>query len=183
MTLPRTLRTSAAAMAVAAAFGTVAPAYADDVVQHPLLGVKGTRYMFLLDEQVSAIPGVPMGTGDRVGGFVGALEAKLRAPMDRPQSVTYPPGPMQGQLIMTAVVPPRSKFASANIPVCVEMGDRILGTYSITPDGRVLTDTWAGMAQPTAAPSAPGKFELLCKPYILERGKAMMTGPESADRK
>ena len=169
----RLLAGTAAVVVFNSAVVPSALARGDIVAPHPLLGADGATYMFKLSKTLVETTG-DVTASNRTGGFTKALEDKLRAgPLDRPQFLGYPNPAANGQLVISAVVPPRSKYATANIPVCAEQGDRIVGTYSITPKGDVVSDPWAG-AQPTGAAAG---FAFLCGPFIKARGQAMVIEP------
>ncbi len=164
--LASSLRLSAGAAALLVAFnaGSADPV---SLAAHPLLdnGIYGFRLANALDKATGDVT-----AQNRTRGFTQTLEEKLRVPASKPQFVGYPNPAANGQLVISAVVPPASRFATASIPVCAEQGDKIVGTYSITPKGDVVPDPWAG-AQPVGASSG---FAFLCRDYIKARGQAMM---------
>lgn len=103
--------------------------------------------------------------------FVEALDAKVRAKGSQLGQVIQPANPVRGQLAIAAVVPPSGKSATANIPVCVEHGDSVLGTFYITPAGAVVSNTV------DASSSTAGSGDLNCMPWIRARAKAILISP------
>jgi len=109
--------------------------------------------------------------GPLASGFVEALDAKVRAKGAQLGQVIRPANPVRGQLTVSAVVPPSGKSANANIPVCVEHGDSVLGTFFITPAGAVV----ANASEPSSLTA--GGSDLNCMPWIRARAKAILISP------
>lgn len=103
--------------------------------------------------------------------FVAALDGKIRAGSGQLGQVVHPSNPSRGQLTISSLVPPSSKSRSTNIPVCVEQGDRVLGTFFITPAGEVIGNA-ADQQQSAAASDG-----LVCTPWLRARAKAILISP------
>lgn len=103
--------------------------------------------------------------------FIAALDGKVRTGSNQLGQVVHPSNPVRGQLTISSLVPPASKSRSTNIPVCVEQGDRVLGTFFITPAGEVVGNA-ADQQQSAAASDG-----LLCTPWLRARAKAILISP------
>jgi hypothetical protein len=105
--------------------------------------------------------------GIRAGGFMVDLEAKLRAPIDRPQMVTYPQEFTRSMLVMGGVVPPVSQYATASIPFCAQQSSKILYKGHVSPKGELIQDN-------SVVPPATEDPDRPCRAWLISEGKAMM---------
>lgn len=97
----------------------------------------------LLDAIVAAAQGDQL-AAFTPGGFMHDLEAAAKTVGDKPVVVDFPPRANRELLRITGVVPPKA-YAAQSIPVCAEQNNRVLGTWNITAEGRVMpvTGNWA----------------------------------------
>lgn len=73
----------------------------------------------------------------RARGFMVDLEAALKAPTDKTQTVVYPKPNSTNMLVVAAIVPPKG-FEALPIPVCAQQNAKVLGTWNITSKGEVV---------------------------------------------
>lgn len=121
-------------------------------------------------------------TGDdtaraRAGGFMVNLEAALKVPKETAQIVDYPKPVTQSMLRIISVVPPKG-MEDQPIPVCAEQNNKIVGTWSITPKGEVVSviGNWSTVsASPTS--SACKEFILTARAEITKLAQQKGIGP------
>ncbi|MFO1216929.1 MAG: hypothetical protein U1E89_00945 [Burkholderiaceae bacterium] len=167
----RSLQNLAGATAVALLFNTSGVAFAADaaVPRHPLLEAVHSMYLYALSDKVAQVAGPEARL--RVGAFVaGALEPKLKAPSDKPQLAGYPNPAVNGELVISSIVPPVALYPVANVPVCVEKDGNILATYEITPAGKVNQTQYTGPVTTSPMPA----FAFACKNPMLAARNSML---------
>jgi hypothetical protein len=144
---------------------------------HPIMQTGNNAYVFKLSQQMKK---------DNVerhalvaGGFAKDLEAKLAAPSDKPRLVANPDKPANGQVVITAIVPPQGMYQTASIPVCVEgpvkdaagniqNTSQVIATYMITTQGEVVPYKFNGQIT-----TATQGFAFACRAPMMAARAAM----------
>jgi hypothetical protein len=161
-----------------------APAIADALapvsttVIHPIMQTGNNAYVFRLSQQLIKDTKGMAGVSAHARAFAKDLETKLKDPSEKPRLVANPDKPVNGQLVITAVVPPQSMYQTANIPVCVEgpvkdaagniqNTSQMIATYYITPKGEVVPYKFNGQVT-----TASQGFAFACKaPMVAARAE------------
>jgi hypothetical protein len=146
---------------------------------HPITLPGNNAYVFKLSQQLVKDTGDKTATL-RAGGFAKELEAKLKEPSEKPRLLASPDKPFNGQIVITAVIPPQSMYQTANIPVCVEgpvkdaagnvqNTSQMIATYYITPKGEVVSYKFNGQIT-----TATQGFAFACRAPMLAARAAMI---------
>lgn len=179
-------RNLTAAAAAALMFSTsLAPAQANDVSvsaekAHPIMQTGNNAYVFKLSQQMKK-DGVEK-HAIYARGFAKKLEEKLSQPTEAPQFVGTPNPAVNGQIVISAVVPPKALYPTANIPVCVEgpvkdaagniqNTSRVIATYNITPKGEVVPYKFNGEVK-----TATQGFAFACRGPLVAARAEMIQG-------
>jgi hypothetical protein len=112
-------------------------------------------------------------------GFAQELEARLSKPSDKPQFLGTPNPAANGQVVVSAVIPPQGMYQTASIPVYVEgpvkdaagniqSTSQVIATYMITTQGEVvpykfngqITTATQGFAFACRAPMMAARAEM-----------------------
>jgi hypothetical protein len=115
---------------------------------HPIMQAGNNAYVFKLSQQLVKDTGDKTATL-RAGGFAKELEAKLKEPSDKPRFIRSPNPATNGQIVISAIIPPQGMYQTASIPVCVEgpvkdaagniqNTSQVIATYMITTQGEVV---------------------------------------------
>lgn len=175
----RLLAGTAAVVVFNSAVVPSALASGDTVAPHPLLGADGATYMFKLSKTLVETTG-DVTASNRTRGFTKALEDKLRAgPRAGPQMVTYPQEFTPNMLVVGAVIPPATLFATASIPFCADQNMAIVYKGHITVKGDIIPDTSA-----SAIPISATSGERPCRGWLIGQGNSMrqmVQPPDKAD--
>ena len=99
-----------------------------------------------------------VGANLSAGGFLKALEDKLKAPTEKPAILVYPPKGDAQALVTAAVVPP-AEALSLPIPVCAQKGGKVLAAWNITDKGEVLPRA--------VVPNPEGSTKAACNATIM----------------
>lgn len=184
-------RSLTAAAAAALMFSTsLAPAQANDVSisaekAHPIMQTGNNAYVFKLSQQMQK-DGVEK-HAIYARGFAKKLESALAVGADAPRLVADPEKPFNGQLVISAVVPPKALYNTANIPVCVEGAvkdaagniqntSQLIATYYITPKGEVVPYKFNGEIK-----TATQGFAFACRGPLVAARADMMKGTSQGE--
>lgn len=184
-----------AAAAAALMFSTAlapAPSIANDTAAkvsttaiHPILQAGNNAYVAKLSQQLVKDTNGMVGVSAAARGFAKELETELKKPTDKPRFLGTPNPATNGQLVISAVIPPQSMYQTANIPVCVEgpvkdaagnvpNTSQMIATYYITPKGEVVPYKFNGQVT-----TATQGFAFACRgPLVAAR--AEMTQNDAA---
>lgn len=152
-----------AAGAATVAFGITTAHAAPDLINNPAIS---NRYRADFLVQTSTTIKDPE-VGGAARGFIVDMEAALKAPTDKTKVVVYPNPQYLNLLSFVAVTPPKG-MESADIPVCAEKDNKVLGLWTISSQGQVKPITnWAGpMASEGKTPA--------CKAFIQAARASML---------
>lgn len=184
-------RNLTAAAAAALMFSTsLAPAQANDVSvpaekAHPIMQMGANAYVGRLSQQLKK-DGVEQ-HALVARGFAKKLEDTLVNQTEAPRLVANPDKPYNGQTVISAVVPPKALYNTANIPVCVEgpvkdaagniqNTSQLIATYYITPKGEVVPYKFNGEIK-----TATQGFAFACRgPLVAARAEMLQGDAASA---
>lgn len=143
------------------------PAHSADEAYYPITAARVDLSLKL----GKLTPDYREGSG-RASSFIGEFSKRHLTPLDRPQSVTFPPEYFEDTLVIMGVVPPQNMIGKAASPVCSFRGRTVLskgvikdGNYvedngPISTEGRTPCSAWLKargmeMMQPSAAGETP----------------------------
>ncbi len=148
-------------------------------VIHPIMQTCNNGYVFKLSQQLVK------DTGDKTAtlsarGFASELETKLKEPSEKPRFLGTPNPATNGQIVISAIIPPQSMYQTANIPVCVEgpvkdaagnvqNTSQMIAAYYITPKGEVVPYKFNGQIT-----TATQGFAFACRAPMLAARAAML---------